>query len=138
MYICSPMIALLVSNFHKPRNMYIKYANVCVSHSVVSDSLQPHGLYFCQWNSPGKNTGVGCHLFLPGDLPDPGIEARSPALQVDSLPPGKPKYTDTSLQFMQDLLTSSRWVLQSQSCAISLEPLSHHSQSSILNPFVPL
>ena len=30
---------------------------------------------------PGKNTGVGCH-FLPGDLPDPGIEPclMSPAL----------------------------------------------------------
>ena len=29
----------------------------------------------------------------PGDLPDPGIELRSPALQADSLlsePPGKP------------------------------------------------
>ena len=29
----------------------------------------------------------------PGDLPDPGIEPRSPALQIDSLPsesPGKP------------------------------------------------
>ena len=29
----------------------------------------------------------------PGDLPDPGIEPRSPALQADSLlskPPGKP------------------------------------------------
>ena len=29
----------------------------------------------------------------PGDLPDPGIELRSPALQTDSLPsepPGKP------------------------------------------------
>ena len=29
----------------------------------------------------------------PGDLPDPGIEAESPALQADSLPaelPGKP------------------------------------------------
>ena len=25
--------------------------------SVVSDSLQPHGLY-CPWNSPGQNTGV--------------------------------------------------------------------------------
>ena len=25
---------------------------------------------------PGKNTGVGCH-FLPGDLPDPGIESTS-------------------------------------------------------------
>ena len=30
----------------------------------------------------------------PGDLPDPGIERRSPALQADSLPsepPGKPQ-----------------------------------------------
>ena len=30
----------------------------------------------------------------PGDLPNPGIEPESPALQVDSLPaelPGKPK-----------------------------------------------
>ena len=31
----------------------------------------------------------------PGDLPDPGIEPRSPALQADTLtsePPGKPIY----------------------------------------------
>ena len=28
------------------------------SHSVVSDSLLPHGLY-SPWNSPGQNTGVG-------------------------------------------------------------------------------
>ena len=28
------------------------------SHSVVSDSLRPHGLY-SPWNSPGQNTGVG-------------------------------------------------------------------------------
>ena len=31
---------------------------------------------------------------LPGDLPDPGIELGSPALQADSLPtelPGRPK-----------------------------------------------
>ena len=27
------------------------------SHSVMSDSLQPHGLY-SPWNSPGQNTGV--------------------------------------------------------------------------------
>ena len=33
----------------------------------------------------------------PGDLPDPGIEPMSPALQVDSLPPepwGKPHLDD--------------------------------------------
>ena len=38
-------------------------SRVCVSCSVVSDSLWPHGL-LCPWNSPGKNTGVGCHSLL--------------------------------------------------------------------------
>ena len=36
---------------------------------------------FCPWDFPGKNTGVGC--YVPGDLPDPGIEPvslMSPAL----------------------------------------------------------
>ena len=101
------------------------------SHSVVSNSLQPHGLN-SPWNSPGQNTGVGsCSLLqgifptqgldpglphcrqilyqlshkkaqeywsgepipFPGNLPYPGIEPVSPALQVDSLPAelwGKP------------------------------------------------
>ena len=40
------------------------------SHSVVSDSLRPHGLQparlLCPQNSPGNNTGVGCHSFLQG------------------------------------------------------------------------
>ena len=39
--------------------------DVCVNHSVVSDSLRSHGLYpsrlLCPWNSPGKDTGVGCY-----------------------------------------------------------------------------
>ena len=43
---------------------------VCVSHSVMSDSLQPHGLQpaslLCPWNSPGKNTGRGNHSLLQG------------------------------------------------------------------------
>ena len=39
----------------------------------------------------------------PGDLSDPGIEPRSPALQADSLPsepPGKPLYTYTHTQYL--------------------------------------
>ena len=36
--------------------------------SVVSDSLQPHGLQptrlLCPWDFPGKSTGVGCHCLL--------------------------------------------------------------------------
>ena len=39
----------------------------------------------CPWDSPGKKTRVGCHSFLRGDLLDPGIELRSPALLADSL-----------------------------------------------------
>ena len=38
------------------------------------------------WDFPGKNTGVGCHFLIQGNLPDVGIEPRSPALQADSLP----------------------------------------------------
>ena len=36
---------------------------------------------------------MGCHFLLQGNLPDPGIEPGSPALQADALPsesPGKP------------------------------------------------
>ena len=57
--------------------------------------------------SPGKNTGVGCHALLQGNLPNPGIEPRSPTLQVDSLlpePPGKSKNTGVgSLPFHQGI-----------------------------------
>ena len=41
---------------------------MCVSCLVVSDSSWPHGLLparlLCPWDSPGKNTGVGCHALL--------------------------------------------------------------------------
>ena len=68
------------------------------SHLVVSASLWPHGLYVaCQtplsmkFSRPEYWSG---YLFpSPGDLPDPGIEPGSTALQADSLPaepPGKP------------------------------------------------
>ena len=42
----------------------------------------------------------GLPFSSPGDLPDPGIEPRSPALQADALnsePPGKPKIMKGSL-----------------------------------------
>ena len=41
------------------------------SHSVVSDSLWPHGLY-SPWNSPGQNTGVGSCSLLQGTFPTQG------------------------------------------------------------------
>ena len=41
------------------------------SHSVLFNSLQPHGLY-SSWNSPGQNTGVGNLSLLQGILPTQG------------------------------------------------------------------
>ena len=49
------------------------------SHSVVSNSLQPHGLY-SPWNSPGQNTAVGSCFPSLGDLSNPRIELGSPGL----------------------------------------------------------
>ena len=41
---------------------------VGVSHSVVPNSLQAHGLQptrlLCPWDFPGENIGVGCHFLL--------------------------------------------------------------------------
>ena len=46
------------------------------SRSVMSNCLQPHGLY-SPWNSLGQNTGVGSHFLLQGILPtqrlNPGL-----------------------------------------------------------------
>ena len=48
-----------------------------VSHSVVSNSLQPHGLQpariLCPWKSPGKNSGMGCHSLLHGIFSTQGL-----------------------------------------------------------------
>ena len=66
----------------------------------MSDSLQPYGLWptrlFCPWDSPGKNTGVGCHVLLQGIFLTQGLNPCLLCLlpwQVDSLalvPPGEP------------------------------------------------
>ena len=41
------------------------------THSIVSDSLQPHGLY-SPWNSLGQNTRVGSLSLLQGIFPTQG------------------------------------------------------------------
>ena len=70
-------------------------AGIYVS-SVMSNSWQLHGLkparLLCPWDSPGKNTGVGCHFLLQGILLTQGFESRSlatPALagRLFTVPP---------------------------------------------------
>ena len=50
------------------RQILLWSCSVQFSHSVVSDSLGPHGLQpirlLHQWDFPGKSTGVGCHCLL--------------------------------------------------------------------------
>ena len=64
-------------------------ADQSVSHSVLSDSFQLHGLepakLLCPWDSPGKNTGVGGHALLQGIFPTPGTEPGSTALLAQIL-----------------------------------------------------
>ena len=56
-------------------------------------------------DSPGKHSAVGCHALLQGNLPNSGVEPRSPSLQAGSLPsepPEKPKDTGVdSLSLLQ-------------------------------------
>ena len=100
------------------------------SHSFMSNSLQSHGLY-SPWNSPGKNTEVGS-LSLPGDLRNPGVEPRSPTLQVDSLPdkpPGKPKNTGVgSLCLLQRIFLTQESNQGLLHCRQTLYQLSHQGE----------
>ena len=63
-----------------------------LSGSVVSGSLWPHGLqparFLYPWSSPGKSTGVGCHLLLQVISPTQGPNVGPLCLlhwQADSL-----------------------------------------------------
>ena len=42
-----------------------------MSNSLQSHGLEPTGLLY-PWNSPGKDTGVGCHFLLQGIFPTQG------------------------------------------------------------------
>ena len=55
----------------------------------MSDSLRPYGLWptrlLCPWRFCRQEYCNGLPSPSPGDLPDPGIEPRSPVLQANSL-----------------------------------------------------
>ena len=47
-----------------------------LSHSVMSDPLEPRGLnpakFLCPWRFSRQDTGVGCHALLQGIIPNQG------------------------------------------------------------------
>ena len=68
-----------------------------LSRSVMSNSLQPHGLQparlLCSWDSPGKNTGVHSHFLLQEIFPAQGSNPGLPYFRqilYHLSPPGKP------------------------------------------------
>ena len=78
----------------------------------------------CPWGFSRQEYWSGLPCPPPGDLPNPGIEPRSPALQADSLPsepPGKPRNTGVgSLSLLQGIfltqelnqgLLHCKWIL---------------------------
>ena len=80
--------------------------HACQVASVISDSLQPHGLWptrlLCPWDSPDKNTGVDCHALFQGLFLIQGLKLHTttttkslqpcPTLcnPTDGSPPGSP------------------------------------------------
>ena len=73
---------LLACCFEIPLQRYFK---AVLSHSVISDSLRPRGLYptrlLCPWGFSMQEYWSGLPFPSPGDLPNPGIEPRFPTLQ---------------------------------------------------------
>ena len=65
-----------MTNKHMKRCSTSLASCAVLSHSVVSDSLRPHGLQpcrlLCPWDSLGKNTGVCCHDLLQKIFPTQG------------------------------------------------------------------
>ena len=92
------------------------------SHPVISDSLRLHGL-FSPWNSPGQNTEMGSLSLLQGNLSNPGIEPRSPALQGDSLP-AEPQSPISNVILDDEI--SKTLVRKCERIIIFMASISHH------------
>ena len=73
------------------RVILVPQVKVKVLVAQSSPTLQPNSeptRLLCPWTPPGKNTGVWSGLPFPsaGDLPDPGIEPKSPVSQATISP----------------------------------------------------
>ena len=82
------------SNLRTTVSVWMPQHSMCVTHSVVSDSLRLHGLLARQaplsMEFTRKEYCSGLPFPSPEDLPNPGINPESPALQADSLPSAPP------------------------------------------------
>ena len=110
-----------------------------VSCSVMSDSLWPQRLY-SPWDSPGQNTGVGCHALLQGIFP---TQRSSPCPYVAGRfftvwATREACFTSKLLESKQTLLRSWDVSLKCKNDGVSLPPLTFkitHVQNKIHTSF---
>ena len=78
-----------------------------LTHSVMSKSLRPHELQparlLCPWGFSRQEYWSGLSRPPPGDLPNPGIELRFPALPVNTFP-SEPWWTFRTFPFSEGRL----------------------------------
>ena len=108
-----------------------------LSHSIMLDSLRPHGLQptrvFCPWDFSVKNTWVDYHLLLQGIFPTQGLNLHLFYLlhwQADSSPVeslGKLKF---SLISYKGFFGLSHLLTVHQKSSIKTHWFNHFSQSS--------
>ena len=87
------------------------------SRSVASNSLRPHGPWpvrlLCPRDSPGKNTGLGCHFLLQAQKRMPEETGRSRGCTADQrlMPPGQETllWPETRAQGSQNLRQQHAW-----------------------------
>ena len=90
-----------------PLRLCNSLSSVAQSCLTVCDphELQPARL-LCLWEFSIQEYWSGMPCLPPGDLPNPGMEPRSPTLEADSLssePPGKPMLKPSLQGFKHDL-----------------------------------
>ena len=73
----------------------------------MSSSLQPHGLQSLSVEFSRQEYWSGLPFPSPGDIPDPGVEPGSPALQADSLPSEPPMKPLNIIKVINDGLTAN-------------------------------
>ena len=72
----------------KLKSEWVKFTQSCLTLQLHAlwDTPPPFPRLLCPWDSPGKNTGVGCHALLQGIFPTQGSNTRLLHWQPDSLP----------------------------------------------------
>ena len=100
------------------------------------DCSPPGSRLLCGWGFSRQEYWSGLPCPPPGDLPNPGIKPRSPALWVDSLPAkpqGKPKNIGVdSLSLLQGVFPTQGPTPGLPNCRQILYHLSHQGSPRIL------